>query len=59
MGEDWGKEVERTLWGSSCRWHGGWRLEGGRWSGRFGAPTGCGAWDYGSEWREGLPLGAT
>ena len=56
MREDWGIEVERSRWGSSCRW----RLEGGRLNGRFGgAPTGSGAWGCGLEWRRGLPLGAT
>lgn len=30
------------LWGSSCRWCGGRRLEGGRLSGRFGGPRDCG-----------------
>ena len=53
--EDWGTEVERSRWASSCRW----RLEGGRLNDRFGAPTGCGAWGHGLEWRGGLPLGAT
>ncbi len=38
-----GEEVEKRPWGSSCRWRGGWRLEGGRLSGRFGAPKGLGA----------------
>lgn len=56
----WGseKEVGESLWGSSCRWRGGWRLEGGRLSGRFGAPRGYGAWGYGLGVREASPLRA-
>lgn len=36
----WGREVGWMRLGSSCRWRGGWRLEGGRLSGPFAAPMG-------------------
>lgn len=54
----WGIEAGRSPWGNSCRWRGGWGLEGGRLSGRFGDPRDCGAWGYAMEMREGLPLRA-
>lgn len=51
---DLGKEVGRSRWGSSCHW----RLEGGRLSGRFAAPTGCAGRGYWVEVGEGWPLRA-